>query len=48
VHVHGLETGAAEFFRPARNLYEKFGFGYGEPFADYTPDPHSVFMTRAL
>ena len=23
-----LETGAAEFFRPARKLYEKFGFGY--------------------
>jgi len=43
-----LETGAAEFFRPARKLYEKFGFDYCEPFADYRPDPHSVFMTRAL
>jgi len=43
-----LETGAAEFFRPARKLYEKFGFGYCEPFPDYRPDPHSVFMTRAL
>jgi putative acetyltransferase len=43
-----LETGSAEFFRPARSLYEKFGFGYCEPFADYRPDPHSVFMTRSL
>lgn len=43
-----LETGSAEFFRPARKLYEKFGFDYCEPFADYRPDPHSVFMTRTL
>lgn len=43
-----LETGSAEFYRPARKLYEKFGFDYCEPFADYRPDPHSVFMTRPL
>jgi putative acetyltransferase len=43
-----LETGAADFFRPARKLYEKFGFAYCEPFADYTPDPNSTFMTRTL
>jgi putative acetyltransferase len=43
-----LETGSADFFRPARKLYEKFGFGYCEPFADYRPDPHSTFMTREL
>jgi putative acetyltransferase len=43
-----LETGAAEFFRPARKLYEKFGFEYCEPFADYRPDPSSAFMTRTL
>jgi putative acetyltransferase len=43
-----LETGAAEFFLPARKLYEKFGFDYCEPFADYRPDPNSVFMTRLL
>jgi len=43
-----LETGAEEFFLPARKLYEKFGFDYCEPFADYKPDPHSVFMTRKL
>ncbi|MFH7338459.1 GNAT family N-acetyltransferase [Streptomyces sp. KHY 26] len=43
-----LETGAADFFRPARKLYEKFGFDYCDPFADYRPDPNSVFMTKAL
>jgi putative acetyltransferase len=43
-----LETGSSEPFLPARKLYEKFGFGYCEPFADYRPDPHSVFMTRTL
>ncbi|MFI6079458.1 GNAT family N-acetyltransferase [Streptomyces sp. NPDC051217] len=43
-----LETGADEFFLPARRLYEKFGFGPCEPFANYRPDPKSVFMTRTL
>lgn len=43
-----LETGSANAFAPARNLYERFGFSYCEPFADYAADPHSVFMTRKL
>jgi putative acetyltransferase len=43
-----LETGATEPFRPARRLYEKFGFEYCGPFADYRLDPLSVFMTRVL
>ncbi|HZN72859.1 MAG TPA: GNAT family N-acetyltransferase, partial [Micromonosporaceae bacterium] len=43
-----LETGSAEFFAPARRLYEKFGFEYCEPFADYQPGPHNVFLTRVL
>ncbi|NVI87860.1 GNAT family N-acetyltransferase [Actinomadura sp. BRA 177] len=43
-----LETGSDEFFLPARMLYEKFGFGYCDPFADYRPDPNSVFMTKRL
>ncbi|WP_219527312.1 GNAT family N-acetyltransferase [Nonomuraea guangzhouensis] len=43
-----LETGSDEFFLPARKLYEKFGFEYCEPFADYRPDPYSAFMTRTL
>jgi putative acetyltransferase len=43
-----VETGATEFFLPARKLYEKFGFDYCEPFVGYQPDPNSVFMTRVL
>ena len=43
-----LETGSAEFFAPARRLYEKFGFDYCEPFADYRSDPNSVFLTKML
>ncbi|MFI6456052.1 GNAT family N-acetyltransferase [Streptosporangium amethystogenes] len=43
-----LETGATDFFLPARKLYEKFGFEYCDPFADYRPDPNSAFMTKAL
>ena len=41
-----LETGSQEYFKPARNLYEKFGFKYCGPFADYKPDPHSQFMVK--
>jgi putative acetyltransferase len=43
-----LETGTAEFFLPARRLYERFGFDYCEPFAGYQPSPHNLFMTRAI
>ena len=43
-----LETGSMEAFAPARRLYESFGFAYCPPFGDYTEDPNSVFMTRAL
>jgi putative acetyltransferase len=43
-----LETGTAEYFLPARKLYERFGFGYCGPFADYQPSPHNTFMTRFL
>lgn len=43
-----LETGTHEFFGPARKLYEKFGFEYCAPFADYRPSPHNTFMTRTL
>jgi len=43
-----LETGIFDAFKPARNLYTKFGFTYCEPFSDYTQDPNSVFMTIEL
>jgi putative acetyltransferase len=43
-----LETGSMDFFIPARKLYERFGFNYCGPFADYPEDPHSVFMTKKI
>ena len=43
-----LETGSMAAFAPACALYLSFGFVYCEPFANYAPDPNSVFMTRAL
>jgi putative acetyltransferase len=43
-----LETGSHEAFTPAQKLYESFGFSYCGPFADYKPDPNSVFMELEL
>ena len=43
-----LETGSMTFFEPARKLYEKFGFSYCPPFANYEEDPNSVFMSLGL
>jgi len=43
-----LETGSMPAFEPARALYERFGFTYCSPFADYIEDPNSAFLTRAL
>ena len=43
-----LETGSMDFFLPARALYASFGFEPCPPFADYTADPNSIFMTKAL
>ena len=43
-----LETGSMAYFEPARALYQRFGFEYCDPFADYIPDPNSVFMVKQL
>ena len=43
-----LETGSAVSFLPARTLYASEGFVPCGPFGDYTDDPLSVYMTRAL
>ena len=43
-----LETGSQDAFVPARQLYAQFGFTACEPFADYTDDPNSVFLTKRL
>jgi putative acetyltransferase len=43
-----LETGQQSEFAPARALYLRYGFCVCDPFAEYKPDPSSVFMTRVL
>ena len=43
-----LETGSNKPFEPARSLYTRYGFVECEPFADYTLDPHSIFMSLEL
>ena len=43
-----LETGCEDFFKPAREIYKRYGFLERGPFADYTDDPNSVFMEKAL
>lgn len=43
-----LETGVEPYFEPARRLYQRHGFVVCAPFADYVPDPNSVFMTLSL
>lgn len=43
-----LETGAMDYFRPAREMYARHGFVPCPPFGDYKPDLASVFMTLAL
>jgi putative acetyltransferase len=43
-----LETGAMDYFAPARALYARHGFEVCGPFAGYRPDSNSVFMTLEL
>jgi putative acetyltransferase len=43
-----LETGSWDYFTAARAFYGRHGFVQCLPFADYEPDPNSVFMTLDL
>ncbi|NEX62119.1 GNAT family N-acetyltransferase [Noviherbaspirillum sp. 17J57-3] len=43
-----LETGTADAFHAAHQLYKSVGFEECGPFGDYRPDPFSVFMTLDL
>ncbi|MEL7462154.1 MAG: GNAT family N-acetyltransferase [Pseudomonadota bacterium] len=40
-----LETGSQPVFEPARALYRSAGFEPCAPFADYTDDPNSFYMS---
>lgn len=47
-HTVSLETGAQDFFAPARRLYARHGFVVCAPFGDYLRDPNSVYMKLPL
>tara|TARA_B100001559_G_scaffold162255_1_gene136159 strand:+ start:301 stop:768 length:468 start_codon:yes stop_codon:yes gene_type:complete len=43
-----LETGAGEFFDPARKLFERCDFKPCEPFAHYKEDINSIYLTKLI
>tara|TARA_Y100001970_G_scaffold279899_1_gene388013 strand:- start:149 stop:616 length:468 start_codon:yes stop_codon:yes gene_type:complete len=43
-----IETGAGNFFIPARKLFKKTGFDVCEPFAHYKEDVNSVYLTMLI
>jgi len=43
-----LETGAGEFFTPARKLFIKCGFKTCDPFSHYEEDINSVYMNLQI
>jgi putative acetyltransferase len=43
-----LETGAGNFFIPARKLFNKCGFKISKPFAHYKEDPDACYMSLLI
>ena len=43
-----IETGAGDFFKPARKLFKQSGFGICSPFAHYKEDINSVYFTKVF
>ena len=43
-----VETGAGDYFLPARKLFEKCDFKVCEPFAHYKKDINSVYLTKII
>ena len=43
-----IETGAGDFFLPARKLFKQCGFEKCEPFAHYKKDINSVYLTKII
>ena len=48
IHEISVETGAGEFFLPARKLFKSCGFEECEPFAHYTLDPNSCYYNLKI
>ena len=43
-----IETGAGDFFKPARKLFKICGFEPCEPFAHYKEDVNSVYLSKLI
>ena len=43
-----IETGAGNFFSPARKLFENCGFKACPPFAHYKEDANSLYLTKLI
>ena len=43
-----LETGAGEFFEPARKLFKRCDFQPCKPFAHYKEDVNSIYLTKLI
>ena len=43
-----IETGASDFFKPAKKLFKQCGFETCKPFAHYKEDINSVYLTKIL
>tara|TARA_B100000900_G_scaffold414701_1_gene442119 strand:+ start:1628 stop:2089 length:462 start_codon:yes stop_codon:yes gene_type:complete len=43
-----IETGAGDFFIPARKLFKNCGFEPCEPFAHYKEDVNSIYLTKFI
>ena len=43
-----IETGASDFFIPARKLFKKCKFEPCEPFAHYKEDLNSIYLTKLI
>ena len=43
-----IETGAGDFFLPARKLFQRCGFTPCKPFAHYKEDVNSVYLSKNI
>ncbi|WP_102133133.1 GNAT family N-acetyltransferase, partial [Candidatus Pelagibacter communis] len=43
-----IETGAGDFFAPARKLFDKCGFKPCAPFAHYKDDTNSLYLSKLI
>ena len=43
-----IETGAGDFFKPARKLFKRCNFEPCKPFAHYKEDINSIYLTKLI